>query len=117
MIRRGEVWIANLNPPRGEEIAKIRPVLVIQADELTAMGTPLVVILPLTTQVRASFQKWRITLPARDRLLKDCQVVVDQPRALDRERLGDGPLAVLTAEEMAAVEKSLTAVLGLMSAP
>jgi mRNA interferase MazF len=36
--------------------AKIRPVLVIQDDALTASGTPMVVILPLTTQVYLSFK-------------------------------------------------------------
>jgi mRNA interferase MazF len=51
---------------------------------------------------------------ARDRLLKDSQVVVDQPRALDRARLGDGPLTTLTDAEMTAVEKSLKAVLGML---
>jgi mRNA interferase MazF len=111
-MHRGEVWVANLNPNRGHEIGKIRPVLVVQADELTAAGTPMVIVLPMTTQVHASFRLWRIAVPARDRLLKDCQVVVDQPRALDRERFGDGPLTVLTAEEMGAVERSLRAVMG-----
>lgn len=28
MMRRGEVWVANLSPPRGREIVKIRPVLI-----------------------------------------------------------------------------------------
>jgi mRNA interferase MazF len=37
--------------------AKIRPVLVIQDDALTASGTPMVVILPLTTQVYPSFNR------------------------------------------------------------
>lgn len=112
-MRRGEVWVANLNPSRGQEISKIRPVLVMQNDELTAAGTPMLVILPLTTQVFQNFSKWRITLPARDRLLKDCQVIVDQPRALDRSRFGEGPLTRLTSDEMAAVEKSLRLVLGM----
>ncbi len=113
-MKRGEVWVANLNPPRGREIGKIRPVLVIQADELTEAGTPMIVVLPLTTQVYPAFQLWRITVPARDRLEKACQVIVDQPRSLDRARLGDGPLTRLTAEEMATVEKSLMAVLGMI---
>jgi len=50
-MRRGETRVANLNPGRGREIGKIRPVLVFQADELSAIGTPMVVILPITTQV------------------------------------------------------------------
>jgi len=114
MIRRGEIWAANLNPGRGREIAKIRPVLVMQDNALTASDTPMVVILPLTTQVYPSFKRWRITIEPRDRLLKPCQVVVDQPRALDKERFGEGPLTSLTTEEMAAVEQSLKGVLGLL---
>ena len=52
-------------------------------------------------------------MPARDRLLKDCQVVVDQPRALDRERFGEGPLAALTEEELMSVEQAFLGVCGL----
>jgi len=39
--------------------------------------------------------------------------VVDQPRALDRTRLGEGPLTLLTPAELAAVERSLRVVLGM----
>jgi len=113
-MRRGEVWVANLNPPRGNEIGKIRPVLVMQADELIAADTPMIVVLPMTTCVYGSFTKWRITITARDRLLRDSQVVVDQPRALDRHRIGEGPLTTLTRSEMDVVEKSLLAVFGLL---
>nr|WP_035058092.1 type II toxin-antitoxin system PemK/MazF family toxin [Desulfuromonas sp. TF] len=112
--RRGEIWVANLNPGRGREAGKIRPVLVIQNDALTASGTPMVVILPLTTRVYPSFKRWRITIAPRDRLLKPCQIVVDQPRSLDVDRFGDGPLTSLAPEEMAEVEKSLKGVLGLL---
>lgn len=112
-MRRGEVWTANLNPSRGQEIGKIRPVLIVQADELLAAGTPMVVVLPLTTQVYPAFKLWRISIPARDRLRDPCQVVVDQPRSLDRARLGDGPLTTLTQLELAAVVRSLRVVLGM----
>ncbi|HET9679439.1 MAG TPA: type II toxin-antitoxin system PemK/MazF family toxin [Gammaproteobacteria bacterium] len=111
-MKRGEIWIANLNPPRGKEIGKIRPVLIVQADELSADITPMVVVLPLSTQIYPDFEKWRITISARDRLRKACQVITDQPRALDRTRLADGPLTALTANEIQRVEKALLAVLG-----
>lgn len=112
-MRRGEVWTANLNPSRGREIGKIRPVLIVQASELIDAGTPMVVVLPLTTHVYPQFRLWRVTVPARDRLRDPCQVVVDQPRALDRTRIGDGPLTVLTPAELAAVEKGLRVGLGM----
>jgi mRNA interferase MazF len=112
-VRRGEVWTANLNPSRGRVIGKIRPVLIVQADELINAGMPMVVVLPLTTQLNPEFRLWRIGIAARDRLNEDCQVVIDQPRALDRARLGDGPLTMLTRTELAAVERSLRVVLGM----
>lgn len=113
VIRRGEIWVANLNPGRGREVAKIRPVLVLQADALTAAGTPMVIVLPLTTQVYPGFSRWRVTIAPRERLLKPCQVIIDQPRALDINRIGDGPLTRLTEAELVQVERSLKAVLGL----
>ncbi|MGH8497481.1 MAG: type II toxin-antitoxin system PemK/MazF family toxin, partial [Methylococcales bacterium] len=93
---------------------KIRPVLVVQSDELDEATTPMLVILPLSTQIYPAFQRWRISIPARGRLLKPCQIVTDQPRSLDRSRFGEGPLTTLTHEEMAAVEKSLRAMMGML---
>ena len=113
-MQRGEVWVANLNPNRGAEIGKIRPVLILQADFLTALGEPTVVVLPLTSQVRPAKEPLRVTIRARDRLEQDSQVVSEQPRTLDRARLTEGPLTRLTGEEMKAVERSFRAVTGLI---
>jgi mRNA interferase MazF len=112
-MRRGEVWLGNLNPNRGAEIGKVRPVLIIQADFLIAQGDPTIVVLPLTTQVRASKEPLHVTIPARDGLDETCQVMPEQPRTLDRERLIEGPLTRLTEQELRNVERSLAAVLGL----
>lgn len=113
-MKRGEIWVGNLNPNRGAEVGKIRPVLIMQADFLIDQGEPTIIVLPLTTQVRASKEPLHITIPARDRLLQTCQVMPEQPRTLDRNRLRDGPLTLATSEEMKAVEKSLMAVLGML---
>lgn len=59
------------NPSRGQEIGKIRPVLVFQDNALTAIETPMIVILLLTTQVYPSFKQCRVTVTARHRLLRD----------------------------------------------
>jgi mRNA interferase MazF len=113
-MRRGEIWIGNLNPNRGSEVGKIRPVLILQADFLTEQGEPTIVVLPLTTQVRKSKEPLHVTIPARDRLRQTCQVMPEQPRTLDRTRLADGPLTKLTPQEMSAVEASFKAVTGLL---
>jgi mRNA interferase MazF len=114
VVRRGEVWVANLNPRRGTETGKIRPVVIMQADELLEAGTPLVIVLPLTSRIAREVSRFRVLLPARDRLLRDSQVMVDQPRTLDRARLGDGPLTRLSDAELTTVEESLLAVLGML---
>jgi mRNA interferase MazF len=113
-IRRGEIWVANLNPNKGSEVGKIRPVVILQVDELTATGLGTVIAAPLTTKLWPAFEPLRIKIKARDRLEQDCHVMVEQTRAFDRARLGNGPLTTLTPEEMAAVEKSLKGVLGLL---
>jgi mRNA interferase MazF len=112
-MRRGEIWVGNLNPNRGAETGKIRPVLIMQADFLLAQGEPTVIVLPLTTQVRRSKEPLHVTIPARGGLRDTCQVMPEQPRTLDRRRLVKGPLTRLRPEEMAAVEKSFLAVLGM----
>jgi mRNA interferase MazF len=113
-MRRGEIWVGNLNPNRGNEVGKIRPVLILQADFLIEQGEPTIIVLPLTTQVRKSKEPLHVTVPARDRLRQTCQVMTEQPRTLDRTRLADGPLTKLSTEEMRAVEASFKAVTGLL---
>jgi mRNA interferase MazF len=113
-MRRGEIWLGNLNPNRGAEVGKVRPVLIVQADFLIAQGDPTVIVLPLTSQVRTSKEPLHVTIRARDRLDHVCQVMPEQPRTLDRGRLIDGPLTRLTDDEMRSVERSLVAVLGLL---
>jgi mRNA interferase MazF len=58
-------------------------------------------------------QLLRVTIPARDRLRETCQIIVDQPRTLDRSRIGEGPLTFLTGEEMQRVERGLRVATGL----
>lgn len=73
----------------------------------------MIAALPLTTQVRPGLGLLRVTIPTRDRLKQTCQVILDQPRALDRARLGEGPLTHLTRAEIEAVERGLKVTLGM----
>jgi mRNA interferase MazF len=113
LIRRGEVWVARLNPNQGAEVGKVRPVVVIQADLLTDAGIPTVLVVPLTTQMRRGAELLRVLIPARERLVRDSYAMAEQPRALDRARLGEGPLTRLTAGELLKLERALRAVMAL----
>ena len=105
--------MARLNPNQGAEVGKVRPVVVIQADALTETGLATLLVVPLTSQRRHGAEALRVPIPARDRLLRECWAMAEQPRALDRNRIGDGPLTRLSAVEMAALERALRAGLGL----
>ena len=111
-MKRGEVWVANLNPNKNGEIGKLRPVLIMQDDHLIQARLPSVLVLPLTTVYRREFAPMRISIRARDRLEQDSYVMVEHLRAIVHTRLGDGPLTMLTSAEMSSVTSSLLAVLG-----
>ena len=116
MIRRGEIWIANFNPTRGNQIGRIRPALVIQDDALLNSLSPTIVVLPLSSLVDFSAAEELslfVRLEARDRLLKPSVILVQQPRTVDRTRIGQGPLTRLSDAEMARVDRVLGLVLGL----
>jgi len=113
-MQRGEVWVANLNPNKGNEIGKIRPVVILQENRLTAAGLSTIVVVPLTSQLRPALEPLRVAVRARDRLTQDCHVMSEQLRAIDRARIGDGPLTRLTPEEMAQIEKSVLGIFGMI---
>ena len=50
--RRGEIWLADLNPTRGREQAGRRPVLILSVDTFNAGPADLVVVLPITSTLR-----------------------------------------------------------------
>jgi mRNA interferase MazF len=79
--RRDEVWLVGLDPTQGVEIQKTRPCLVVSPDEMN-QHLRTVIIAPMTTVVRP--HPTRIPIRFRG---KHGQVVLDQLRAVDRQRL------------------------------
>jgi mRNA interferase MazF len=51
-IRRGEIWLADLDPTRGRERTGQRPVLVVSASPFNQSGAGLVIAVPFTTRRR-----------------------------------------------------------------
>ena len=113
MPDRGEVWIADLNPRRGTEPGKTRPVLVVQAQALLDAGHPSTLIAPLTTRLVNGAEPLRIRIPATGQLQRDSDALVDQLRAIDNRRLVRGPMARVSPPVMAQVGQALLEVLDL----
>lgn len=117
MMRRGEIWVARLNPNTGSEIGKVRPVLILLAQRYLDAGSPVVMAAPLTTQYWPGMAALRYPVTARGRLLKDSFVVLEQMRALDRSRFGDVRLGELTTEEMRAIDQQVMTMFGVIIPP
>ena len=86
-VRRGFLYLADLNPVVGTEPGKVRPVLVIQTDLLNDAGHPSTWVLPCTTRLTGE-SLLRVVLPRRMAGNRDdCEVMIDQSRAIDNRRL------------------------------
>jgi mRNA interferase MazF len=84
-IKQFDVWLADLNPAKGTEPGKTRPVVIIQTDLLndTHLST---IICPVTTNVKPEIELLRVHLK-KGQLDKLSDVLVDQIRAIDNTRL------------------------------
>ena len=116
MRSHGEIWLANLNPGRGTEPGKIRPVLILQNQALLDADHPSTLVIPLTTNLIDGAEPLRLRLKAQGRLDRDSDLLVDQLRAIDNKRLIDGPLLLLNAETMRLVYRAVVEVLGMEQA-
>lgn len=113
MPERGEVWLANLNPRRGTEPGKRRPVLIVQAQALLDAGHPSTLVIPLTTNPVNDAEPLRIRIEAQGSIRRDSDLLLDQLRAIDNGRLVEGPLARLGGAAMERVTAAIREVLEL----
>ena len=87
-IKQFEIWIADLNPQLGTEPGKTRPVLVVQTNLLNKLPHPSTIVCPITTNVRKDVEILRVHLKkGMANLHQDCDIMMDQIRAIDNNRL------------------------------
>jgi len=87
-IKQFEIWIADLNPQIGTEPGKTRPVLVTQSNLLNKIPHPSSIICPITTNVEKEADILRVHLKkGMANLHENCDVMIDQLRAIDNQRL------------------------------
>jgi mRNA interferase MazF len=110
-LKRGEVWLANLNPTQGSEQAGIRPVIIFQNDIVSQFSTTIIAI-PLTTnQRRASLPICILIEKGEGGLSQDSVALCFQIRVLDKTRL-IRRLGQLGAETIAQLEEVVLVTLG-----
>jgi len=112
-MRRGEVWLVNLDPTQGAEMRKTRPAVIVSSDLVGVL--PLRVIVPLTDwKDRYGLAPWMVRVKAGpgNGLEKDSAADCFQMRSLSVRRLVR-KLGDLTEDEMTQIQGGMAVVLEL----
>ncbi len=100
MVKRGDIWLVNLDPTAGSEIRKPRPCVVVSPAEMhNHLRT--VLVAPMTTAGREAPFRIEVTHGGRQGL-----ILLDQVRAVDKTRLAKR-LGAVEQETLAATLRAL----------
>ena len=111
-IRRGEVYVAALDPVIGKEISKTRPVVVVSND-LNNQFAATVTVLPITSMNLDKIYPFEVfLLKGSGDLPKDSKVKADQIRTLDKARLAKR-IGKVDQKQITAIDKAMRIHLGL----
>jgi len=116
-VKRGEIWLADLDPSVGAESKKTRPVVVMARDasnrvvERNRYGV--VTVIPLTSNTGRVLD-FQALIPAdgTNGLGVDSKAQAEQMRSLDYQRFIK-KVGVLNVEQMSAIEDAVISHLGL----
>lgn len=112
MVKRGDVYFADLSPVVGSEQGGVRPVLVIQND-IGNRFSPTVIVAAITAQIQKAKLPTHVELDSkRHGFERDSVILLEQIRTLDKQRLTD-KITTLDVETMRKIDHALEISLGL----
>ena len=111
IYRRGDIYLANLNPFKGSEQGGTRPVLVLSNDIGNFYST-LITIAPITSQLKKVEQPTHVLLENVRGLSSESMVCLEQIHAIDTLRILKY-LGKISKEQMSAVEDAALESLGM----
>lgn len=109
--KRGEIWIVDLIPGKGWEVAKKRPAIIISANEINKIS-PLAIIVPISSNVPSVIGPERVLIEKGSLLEKDSIALPNQIRAVDKSRISKR-IGALSPNKLEEVEDALKLVLGI----
>lgn len=87
IVKRGDIYYADLSPVVGSEQGGIRPVLIVQND-VGNKYSPTVIAAAITSRINKAKMPTHIELCAREYgLNKDSVILLEQIRTIDKQRL------------------------------
>ena len=112
LIKRGEIYYADLSPVVGSEQGGVRPVLIVQND-IGNKFSPTVIAAAITSQKDKSELPTHIEVDAVNcGLAKDSVVLLEQVRTIDKRRLKE-KMGSLDTADMGKVDHALSVSFGL----
>lgn len=112
IVKRGDIYYADLSPVVGSEQGGIRPVLIIQND-VGNKYSPTVIAAAITSQINKAKMPTHIELSAKEYgLNKDSVILLEQIRTIDKKRLRE-KIGRLDERHMASVNGALSISFGL----
>lgn len=112
VCRRGDIYMANLNPFKGSEQGGTRPVLVLQ-NNTGNLFCPTLIVAPLTTQVnKKKDQPTHYLLSGVCGLPEDSVALLEQIKTIDKSRI-ISYLRKVSKEEMRGVDQAIKVSLGI----
>ncbi len=112
-LMRGGVYLARLDPAKGAEIGKLRPIAILTASEILAVDPPLLFICPLSSRSDPAFAALHVALPSRDALKVASFALVEHCRAISRARVHGERITQLTDVELDTILRRLQRLVGL----
>jgi len=113
LVKRGEIYYADLSPVIGSEQGGIRPVLIVQND-VGNKYSPTVIAAAITSRSDKAKLPTHIELHAENcGLAKDSVVLLEQVRTIDKKRLKE-KMGELTLEDMNHVDSAISISFGLI---
>ena len=114
VVKRGDVFFADLSPVVGSEQGGVRPVLVIQND-IGNRFSPTVIVAAITAQIQKAKLPTHVEIDSkRYGFERDSVILLEQIRTIDKQRLTD-KITHLDEEMMEKVDDALQISLGLIA--
>jgi mRNA interferase MazF len=113
IVKRGDVYFADLSPVVGSEQGGVRPVLVIQND-IGNRFSPTVIVAAITAQIQKAKLPTHVEIDAKTYGFdRDSVILLEQIRTIDKQRLTD-KITHLDEEMMNRVNEALMISLGMI---
>ncbi|MBM7649396.1 mRNA interferase MazF [Bacillus ectoiniformans] len=113
IVKRGDVYFADLSPVVGSEQGGVRPVLVVQND-IGNRFSPTIIVAAITAQIQKAKLPTHVEIDAkRYGFERDSVILLEQVRTIDKQRLTD-KITQLDEEMMEKVDEALQISLGLI---